>query len=88
MSTSIGWTIPEWKEAQTNSSYEEGRHRLLDLVATFKDYKRGDPAWITLASTELINKQWKELQLMKKDPEVSMRYTKIAFDFILSKIQQ
>ncbi|VBB77387.1 Urea carboxylase and allophanate hydrolase activities involved in uracile catabolism, putative [Yarrowia lipolytica] len=69
MSTSIGWTIPEWKEAQTNSSYEEGRHRLLDLVATFKDYKRGDPAWITLASTELINKQWKELQLMKKDPE-------------------
>ncbi|CAG79240.1 hypothetical protein B0I72DRAFT_133264 [Yarrowia lipolytica] len=69
MCKSIGWTIAEWKEAQTNSSYEEARHRLLDLVATFKDYKHGDPAWITVASTEHINKQWKELQLMKKNPE-------------------
>lgn len=74
MSKFIGWTISEWKEVQINSSYEEGRLRLLDLVATFKDYKHGDVAWITLASTEIINKQWKELQLMKKDPEVSMRY--------------
>lgn len=75
MNNTIGWTIPEWKEVQINSSYEEGRLRLLDLVATFKDYKHGDPAWITLASTELINKQWKELQLMKKDPEVSKNET-------------
>lgn len=72
MCKSIGWTIAEWKEAQTNSSFEEARHRLLDLVATFKDYKHGDPAWITVASTEHINKQWKELQLMKKNPEVSI----------------
>ncbi|KAK7205509.1 amidase signature domain-containing protein [Myxozyma melibiosi] len=55
----IGWSIPQWLEAQRAASPEEGLAR---IVAQVKTFKPDDVAFITIASEDVLKQQWAELQ--------------------------
>ncbi|KAK9447504.1 amidase signature domain-containing protein [Limtongia smithiae] len=59
MVETIAWTISQWLEAQRASTSEEGLARIVAHVATFK---KGDVAFIEIASPEFLAEQWKQLQ--------------------------
>ncbi|KAK9480992.1 hypothetical protein V1514DRAFT_349773 [Lipomyces japonicus] len=68
-SDTIGWTIPQWRQAQIGSSPEQALDRLISTVSTFKDYKQGDPAWITVATPNQIKLQFDDLIKSGTDPK-------------------
>ncbi|KAK9465764.1 hypothetical protein V1512DRAFT_265321 [Lipomyces arxii] len=62
----IGWTIQQWRNAQIESTPEEGLQRLIDLVSSFE---KSDPAWISYATPEQITTMWNDLLKSGKDPK-------------------
>lgn len=89
MSTSvnsvIGWTISQWKDFTTSESPEKVLSTLQDLV---KSFSKEDPAWISIASPELIASQWSGLQKLTADPKsvciIYLFINKIIAFFLLS----
>lgn len=57
----IGLSVPEWRALQSKSSSKEGLQRIINLVSSCKIAPE-DPAWISLASKDLIESQWQNLQ--------------------------
>lgn len=58
MSQSLGWSISQWKDFTTSQPQDTVLSALQGLVSSFS---KEDPAWITIASPELIASQWSAL---------------------------
>lgn len=64
MSQSLGWSISQWKDFTTSNPQDKVLNTLQDLVASFS---KQDPAWISIASPELIASQWSALVKLGPD---------------------
>jgi hypothetical protein len=56
--STIGWSIDQWNSLQCSLQPEDALQNIIDLVSTFDS---NDPAWITIASKELLKSQWEAL---------------------------
>lgn len=56
--STIGWSIDQWNSLQCSLQPEDALQNIIDLVSTFDST---DPAWITIASKELLKSQWEAL---------------------------
>jgi hypothetical protein len=76
MSQSLGWSISQWKDFTTSQPQDTVLATLQSLVASFS---KEDPAWITIASPELIASQWSAL--VKLGPNAKT-VSKLHFHFL------
>lgn len=58
MTSTAGWTIDQWKQYALDNEPTKVLDHLQTLVASFS---KDDPAWISIATPELLASQWAEL---------------------------
>lgn len=54
----IGWTVSDWISFHKNGDDKSSLNKLLQVL---KDQDSKDPAWISLATEEIITSQWKQV---------------------------
>lgn len=71
----VGWTIDQWRNHQASTSPDDALKSLVDLLNTCD---RTDPAWITLATPDLLKIQFDAL----KDKSVCTAKISLFHSFI------
>lgn len=63
----IGWTVPEWREA-----YQQKQIQLDDLYQLVAQFDPNDPAWISIATNEVLNAQIAALKTIENGEQLPL----------------